>query len=187
MRRCASNPSPPRCAPARDTPRSPPATRTARTRPRATRRAPTPPTPVRSADSPSGRGPAPAGEWARLRARRARASATLESPSMQPARAPPLPRARAPRESVPVARRPRGAGVGRQPRMAGREDQAEQIVADLIVDRLDQVGLGTDLALLQLAAEVLVFGVLHLAAAQVIDRAMLGGRHEPGPRIIRHA
>jgi len=71
--------------------------------------------------------------------------------------------------------------------VTGRKDQAQQVVAHLIVDRRREVGLRTDLPLLELATKMLMFAVLHLAASQMIDGAMFGRRHEPGAGIVRHS
>ena len=71
--------------------------------------------------------------------------------------------------------------------MARGKNETQQVVAHVVVDGGRQRSLGTHLSLLELAAEMLVLAVLHLAASQVIDRAMLRRRHEPRARIVRHA
>ena len=71
--------------------------------------------------------------------------------------------------------------------MTGREDEAQQIVADVVVERGGQVVLGTHLAGFQLDAQLRVLALQHLAPAQLIDRPVLGGGHEPGARVVRDA
>ena len=56
-----------------------------------------------------------------------------------------------------------------------------------VVDRGVEVGLLRDAAAPQLAAELLGLALEHLAAAEAVDRAVLGGGHEPGARVVRDA
>ena len=71
--------------------------------------------------------------------------------------------------------------------MAGDEHEAQQVVADGVVDggvelRGRRVATG-----LELVTELFVLTVEHLAPAQLVDRPMLRGGHEPRPRIVRDA
>jgi hypothetical protein len=69
--------------------------------------------------------------------------------------------------------------------MTGRENQAQKVVADVIVDRAIKIGhllLG-----LKLVRELLVLALEPFIPAQEIDRTMLRGGHEPGARVVRHA
>jgi hypothetical protein len=65
--------------------------------------------------------------------------------------------------------------------------QAEQVVAEMVV------GCGVQVRLVGLAREAGVAGkrlqLLRVAglAAQGVDRTLLGGGHEPGARVVRHA
>src|SRR5205823_6132445 len=74
--------------------------------------------------------------------------------------------------------------LGREHRIAGDEHEAQQVVADGIVDCGVEIRppVPTDL---DLVPELLVLTVEHLAAAQLVDRAMLRGGHEPGSRVVR--
>ena len=82
--------------------------------------------------------------------------------------------------------RQRRARLARQQRMAGGEDQPQQFVADVVVQRGVQIGHGL-LLLLQVARDHLVLAREHPAAAQMIERPALGGRHQPGAGLFRNA
>src|ERR1043166_2670421 len=71
--------------------------------------------------------------------------------------------------------------------MTGGEDQAQQVVADVIVQRGVEVRHGQLLLDLELATELLVLALEHLASTQPVDRAILRGGHEPGARVVRNA
>src|SRR5690242_4124878 len=71
--------------------------------------------------------------------------------------------------------------------MAGGENQTQQVVPDVVIERGVEIVLGTHLPSLELVADRLVLAVEHLAAPQPVDSAMLGGGHEPGARIVGHA
>ena len=71
--------------------------------------------------------------------------------------------------------------------MAGDEDEAQEIVANVIVDRGVEIGLRRLLLNLELITELLMFAFEQLVAAEDIDRPMLRGGHEPGARLIRNA
>jgi len=80
----------------------------------------------------------------------------------------------------------RDATLGRQHRVAGGEHQAEQVVAGVTVERglerRQRVGLvAGDVA------ELLVAALGDARAPQPVDRAVLGGRHQPGPGVGGHA
>ena len=80
----------------------------------------------------------------------------------------------------------RGASLRGQQRMAGDEDQAQQIIADLIVGgRLDTVA--ALLIHLELGTKDFVLGSQHALVAQPVDGAVAGGRREPRPRIVGDA
>ena len=79
----------------------------------------------------------------------------------------------------------RDARINRQDRMAGREHQPQQVVAHIIVQRRVEVGHGA--AGFELVTELLVLTLEQLLPAEEIDRPVLGGSHEPGARIPRHA
>ena len=71
--------------------------------------------------------------------------------------------------------------------MAGGEDQPQQVVADGVVERVEQrFGLVRALVL-EFAREFLVLALQQLAAAQPVDGAMLGGGHQPRARVVGHA
>ena len=71
--------------------------------------------------------------------------------------------------------------------MAGDEDQPEQVVADSVVERGIEVRRMAILVDRQLAADLLMLALQHLVAAQMVEGAPLGGRHQPGARPLRHA
>ena len=89
------------------------------------------------------------------------------------------------RQAAEQAQRQGDPRVGREHRMAGREDEPQQVVVERIVDRGGQVRVLVGAAPLELARKLLRLSVVHAGAAQAIDRAMLGGGHEPGTRIVR--
>ena len=70
--------------------------------------------------------------------------------------------------------------------MAGREHEAQQVIADVVVDRGVEVG-RVELPLDELATELLLFAIEPLLAAKRVDRPMLRRAHEPGARIVRDA
>jgi hypothetical protein len=70
--------------------------------------------------------------------------------------------------------------------MAGGEHQTEEVVADVVVDRGLQLFHRRPLARPQLAAELLVLALDTRAAPHEVDRAVLGGGHEPGAGVVRH-
>jgi hypothetical protein len=69
--------------------------------------------------------------------------------------------------------------------MTGREHEPQQIVADFVVQR--GIEIGCVAPRFHLVGKFLVFPLEQLVPPPVIDRAMLGGGHEPGPRIPRLA
>src|SRR2546422_2965226 len=91
------------------------------------------------------------------------------------------------REAAEQPERERHACFGREYRMTGCEHEAEQIVADVIVERRGQLPLGTLLAGFELVTELGVLALEQLAPAQGVDGSVLCGRHEPGARVVRDA
>ena len=71
--------------------------------------------------------------------------------------------------------------------MARDEHEAQQVVADVIVDGGVEIRYARFPAVFELVTELLVLTVEHLAPAQLVDGAMLRGGHEPGPRVVRDA
>src|SRR5258708_29983683 len=71
--------------------------------------------------------------------------------------------------------------------MTGDEHEAQEIVANIIVERGVEIGHGHLLLGLELATELLVLALEELVAAPEVDRAMLRGGHEPGAGIVRDA
>ena len=68
--------------------------------------------------------------------------------------------------------------------MAGDEDEAQEIVADLVVERRVEVGLR---GRLELPAELLVLAGEERRPAELVDRPVLGRGHQPGSRTLRDA
>jgi hypothetical protein len=69
--------------------------------------------------------------------------------------------------------------------MAGREDEAEEIVPDLVVDR--RVQFQAFLRPLDITSDLFVLALERLAAPDQVDRVVFCGPHEPGARPLRHA
>ena len=73
--------------------------------------------------------------------------------------------------------------------MAGGEDQAQEIVAHVVVERV--VGIGGGALLLgphvEVVTELLVLALEELGATESIDGAILRRRHQPRAGILRHA
>ena len=59
----------------------------------------------------------------------------------------------------------------------------KQIVADIVVERRVGIGRKGFAVDLQLAADLLMLALQHLVAAEMIEGAPLGGRHQPGARV----
>ena len=70
--------------------------------------------------------------------------------------------------------------------MTGDKNEAQQIVADVIVERTIKIRHG-HLPDRDFAAQFLMFAVEELLATQTIDSPILGGGHEPGARVVRDA
>ena len=71
--------------------------------------------------------------------------------------------------------------------MTGREDQAQQVVADVIVERRVEIALGALFPGAQLVTDLYVLALEQLAAAKQVDGPMLRGGHQPGAGIVRDA
>ncbi len=71
--------------------------------------------------------------------------------------------------------------------MARDEDQAQQVVADVVfVERGERRGIGT-FCVRELACEQFAFARQHVVAPKTVDRAALGNRHQPRAGIARDA
>src|SRR5439155_512472 len=79
------------------------------------------------------------------------------------------------REAPEQAERERDAGLGRKNRMTGGEHEAQEVVADVVIDRGLEVRHRPLLPGLELAAELLVLALEPLASTQAVDRTMLRG------------
>src|SRR5258708_25849358 len=75
--------------------------------------------------------------------------------------------------------------------MAGNKKQAKQIVAEILFVGSVEFGFkichGGFLLGVEFAAELFVFALEKFVAAKMIERAMLGGSHQPGAGIVRYA
>ena len=71
--------------------------------------------------------------------------------------------------------------------MAGGENEAQEIVADVVVNRSVKFGHCGLPMRFEFAAQLFVLAFEHRAAPEVIDGAMFGRGHEPSAGIIRHA
>jgi len=77
--------------------------------------------------------------------------------------------------------------IRRQDRVAANENEPQEIVAKLVVQRPVTIQLGRLLFDFELVAELLMLAFEQLVAAKDIDGPTLGGGHEPGTGIVRHA
>src|SRR6266851_3231342 len=91
------------------------------------------------------------------------------------------------RQASQEAERQRDSRLGGEDRVARDEDQAQEVVADVVVDRGLEVRRGELLPDLHLAPQLLVLVLQPLAPPQQVDGLVLGGRHEPGARVVRYA
>jgi hypothetical protein len=91
------------------------------------------------------------------------------------------------REATEQAQRQRDARLGGQDRVAGRADEPQQVVAEVVVERRLELGRRRVVLCAELAAELLVLALEPVAAAELVDRASLADGHEPGARVVRDA
>jgi hypothetical protein len=71
--------------------------------------------------------------------------------------------------------------------MAGREHQAQEIIANIVIDHCFEIRYCPFLPGVEIAADLLVFLLEPLVSAEEIDRTVLRGGHEPGARIVRNS
>ena len=90
-------------------------------------------------------------------------------------------------QTAEQAKRERDARFGRENRMTGDEHEAKKIVAHVVVEGRVEIERRCMLPGLDLAAELFMLALEHLVPAEKVDRAMLGGGHEPRARIVRDA
>jgi hypothetical protein len=77
----------------------------------------------------------------------------------------------------------RGSRLSRQDGMTRREDEAQEIVADVVVDPRLEILRGP--RILDHPPKFLVFPILALESPKLVDRPTLCGRHEPSAGIVR--
>src|SRR2546429_2499564 len=71
--------------------------------------------------------------------------------------------------------------------MTGCEHEAQEIVADVIVERGVEIGHSHLLLGLQLATKLRVLALEPFVSAERVDRTVLRGGHEPSARVVRDA
>ena len=71
--------------------------------------------------------------------------------------------------------------------MTRDEHEAQQVVADMIVERGVEVRHRPFTFVLELGADLLVLSFVQRVAAHRVDRAALGRGHQPRARIVGHA
>jgi hypothetical protein len=71
--------------------------------------------------------------------------------------------------------------------MAGDEDEAKEVVADVVVDRHVALGQGDVLLGLEIAPDHVVLLRQERLPAQEVDRPSPTDGHEPGARVLRDA
>ena len=89
------------------------------------------------------------------------------------------------RQTAQDAKGERDTCFFREDRMARHEDEAEEIVPEVLVDRCVQVH--ASLFPLDIASELFILALERLATPDQVGRVMLRGRHEPGARSLWHA
>ncbi len=91
------------------------------------------------------------------------------------------------RQTADNAQRERGAGVGRKYGVAGCEDEAQELIAKIVVhgcfDRLGRIVMRA----VKLPRDLLMLALAHLVATDRVDCAAFGGCHQPGAGIGRNA
>src|ERR1700687_673755 len=70
--------------------------------------------------------------------------------------------------------------------MTRGEDQAQEIVADVVVESGVEIRRRQLLLELELPPELLMLALEQLVAAKAVDRAVFRGGHEPGSGIVRN-
>src|SRR6266481_3536887 len=90
-------------------------------------------------------------------------------------------------QAAEQAQSERNARLGRENRMAGYEHEAQEVVADVIVERGLEIRHGHLLLGLELATKLLVLALKPFVAAPEVDRTVLRRGHEPGARVVRDA
>ena len=90
------------------------------------------------------------------------------------------------RQAADHPQRQSRAGLTRQSRVTGGEDEPKQLIADVVVQGGVQIGHGLLLGL-HVPGDHLVLALEHSAAAQMIQGPALGGRHQPGAGFFRNA
>ena len=71
--------------------------------------------------------------------------------------------------------------------MTRDENEAQKVVADFIVNRGVEICHGHLLFALKLAHNLLVLAPEECVPSEAVDGTMLGGGHQPSPRIIRNS
>jgi hypothetical protein len=71
--------------------------------------------------------------------------------------------------------------------MTGNEDQPQQVVANIVIEGVVEGPNGGCLLVFELVSQLGVFALEKLLAAEQIDGAMLGGRHQPRAGVAGHA
>jgi hypothetical protein len=90
------------------------------------------------------------------------------------------------RQAADHPQRQSRAGLTRQTRVTGGEDEPKQLIADVVVQGGVQIGHGL-LLLLHIPGYHLVLALEHPTAAQMVQGPALGGRHQPGAGSFRNA
>jgi hypothetical protein len=95
------------------------------------------------------------------------------------------------RKSAQEAQRQRDPRLARQHGVAGHEDQAQEVIADVVVETVDDPlhRLGSFALVLRVerVPQLLVLARQQRPAPQVVDRVVLGRRHQPCARVVGHA
>jgi hypothetical protein len=90
------------------------------------------------------------------------------------------------RQAPQKTQRERDARLGGKHGLTRRENQAQKVVTDVVVESGLDVGRATMALGFDLMPELFVRSVHHFAATKVVQRAVLGGGHEPGTGVLRH-
>ena len=94
-------------------------------------------------------------------------------------------------EAAQQTQRQRDACVGGQHRVARREHQPQQVVADIVgargIEAIDEIRHEVRLQCVEIVAQLFALAGMQRFLAQAVEGAVLRGRHQPRSRIVGHA
>ena len=90
-------------------------------------------------------------------------------------------------QTAQQAQRERNTRFGSKYRVTGDEEQAQEVVADIIIKGGFEIRHGHLLLCLDLASDFFVLALEPFISPQEIDCTVLCGGHQPGARVVRNA